>query len=261
MKYIDIHGHVNFEDYGHDCEEVIKRAREAQVGMITVGANTVTSRGAIELARTRADMWATVGLHPTDNDLSLADGLIDREIATFAREDKVVAIGECGLEYVNVSLEGIALQKEIFERHIALANEVGKPLMLHVRNPKSGGSAYRDAISILKAKAKVRANFHFFAGTLEDLKSILDIGDTVSFTGVITFTRDYDEIVRYVPLDCVMSETDCPFVAPVPYRGKRNEPAYVIEVVKAIARIRGEGEDVVARTLLGNAMDFFSLGE
>ena len=123
--------------------------------------------------------------------------------------------------------------------------------MLHVRNGKRegdstsiptstkiGSNAYRDALEILKKSAKVPFNFHFFAGSTEDMKNIIEVGGMVSFTGVLTFTHDYDELIKTAPINHIMSETDCPYVAPVPYRGKRNEPVFVIEVVKSIAKIR-----------------------
>lgn len=257
MKYIDIHGHINFPDYDSDRGEVIERARQAGVGMIAVGTDIESSRRAIVLAQNHEDIWVTVGIHPNDTDS--VDIHADMEILSkLANDKKVVTIGECGLDYFRSPAEVIPYQKKLFMEQIILANKVGKPLMLHVRNGKKV-NAYQEAIEILKENAKVGFNFHFFAGTVEDLKMILDIGGYVSFTGVLTFTRDYDELVKYVPLDSIMSETDCPFVAPAPHRGQRNEPAYVVETVKAIAGIRGEEEAVVAEKLVGNAVKFFNL--
>ena len=124
--------------------------------------------------------------------------------------------------------------------------------MLHIRN------AYEDALEILKAHSKVKGDTHFFAGDWATARKFLDFGFTLSFTGVLTFTHDYDEVVKNAPLDMLMSETDAPYVAPVPHRGKRNEPAYVVEVVRAIARIRGEDLDTVAAQLFSNARRVFS---
>ena len=135
--------------------------------------------------------------------------------------------------------------------------------MLHIRNPSPQGgsetSAYDDAIAIIKREAKVRGDVHFFAGDWNIAKQFLDLGFTLSFTGVLTFTHDYDEVVKNAPLDMLLSETDAPYVAPVPYRGKRNEPAYVVEVVKAIARIKGVSEEVVQEQLVANAKRVFSI--
>ena len=151
----------------------------------------------------------------------------------------------------------------MFRQQIELAIEVGKPLMLHMRNG-SGRSAYRDALAILatynsQLKTTQRGDFHFFAGSWEEAREILDAGFYLSFTGVLTFARTYDEVVKNAPLDRIMSETDSPYVAPVPYRGKRNEPLYVREVVKAIARIRSEDEEKVRVQLLKNAETFFTI--
>ena len=181
-----------------------------------------------------------------------------------ASHPKVVAIGECGLDYFRSVPETAEKQKEVFLAHIALANKVQKPLMCHVRSassktPSRDGNAYLDAYEILKVEAKTPANMHFFAGTWEEAKKFLDIGSTLSFTGVLTFARNYDEVVKHTPLERIMAETDCPFVAPAPYRGKRNESVYVQEVYKAIAHIRGEDEEKVREILVQNAKRVFKL--
>jgi len=270
FKYIDIHGHVNFPDFDADREVAIERAQKAGVAMITVGTDVATSTSALQLATSHEHMWAVVGIHPAEegNAENFKSGKLDADFETLerlAQHPKVVAIGECGLDYFHCKAEEIPAQKEIFERHIQLAVRVGKPLMLHVRNGKLAGStstignAYQDTLRMLKKFPEVRANFHFFAGSVGDLKDILAHGYSVSFTGVVTFTKDYDELLKVAPISQIMSETDCPFVPPVSYRGKRNEPVYVIETVKAIARIRGEDEVVVAEKLLENARKFFGL--
>ncbi len=258
MKYIDIHGHINSTEYDADREEAIARAKGAGVGIISVGTDLESSRKCVALAEAHDEMWATIGIHPTDTGPSAVfEHSAFRELA---KHPKVVAIGECGLDYMHSRPEDMDAQRELFKQHIALANEIGKPLMLHVRNAKSGiPNAYAEALEILRTHAKVRSNFHFFAGTLEDMNAALEIGCSVSFTGVLTFARSYDEFIKKVPLERIMSETDCPFVTPIPYRGKRNEPSYVIEVVKAIAKIRGEDEGKIADQLLANAKDFFAI--
>jgi len=286
ISYIDTHGHVNFPEYDADREETIARAQEAGVGIITVGTDIESSRSAVSLAENHENMWAIVGIHPTEivessESLVLSQDKNNSELGTrnfqlersdfqdlrrVALHPKVVAIGECGLDYFQADPADIPAQAEAFEEHIAIANEAGKPLMLHVRNGKkkgdaaaTGRDAYKDAIRILKKSARTPFNFHFFAGSVEDMREIFAQGGTVSFTGVITFTRDYDELIKTAPLEKIMSETDCPYVAPVPYRGKRSEPVHVIEVVKAIARIRGEDEEKVRVALLENARRFFEI--
>ncbi|MCX6718991.1 MAG: TatD family hydrolase, partial [Candidatus Taylorbacteria bacterium] len=176
----------------------------------------------------------------------------------FAVNSKVVAIGECGLDYYRPEEGSIAIQKKVFESLIDLAVEANKPLMLHLRNG-SGRSAYHEAYDILKNENGITGNLHFFAGNIEETKLFLDLGFSFSFTGVITFARDYDEVIRYLPMDRIMSETDCPYVAPKPYRGKKNEPAYVLEVVKALAGIRGESEEMVTKQIIKNAERVFNV--
>ena len=130
--------------------------------------------------------------------------------------------------------------------------------MLHIRN------AHLDVLNILKQKKvefgdKLRGDVHFFSGNIYEAQQYLDLGFTMSFTGVITFTKDYDEVIRYIPLDKIMSETDCPFVTPVPYRGQRNEPAFVQEIVKRIAEIKGEDFEIVKKAFSENAVRYFGL--
>ncbi|WKZ26227.1 MAG: TatD family hydrolase [Candidatus Paceibacterota bacterium] len=298
-QYIDIHAHVNFAAYDEDREAVIERALEAGVWMINVGTQKDTSKSAVELVeKYEKGVYAIVGIHPIHTDKSFHDekelGSSGKELApsevegfvsrgevldeNYYREllkhPKVLGIGECGLDYYRCTPESEKKQRESFSAQIALANEFKKPLMLHVRNPStgstnslqassgqagSGKSAYRDALEILKSEAKVSGNFHFFAGSWEEAKEILDAGFFLSFTGVITFARQYDEIIKNTPLDRIMTETDCPYVSPEPFRGKRNEPMHVREVVKKISEIKGEDFEKVRETLLQNALKFFAV--
>ncbi len=275
FEYIDIHSHVNFVAYDADRGEVLARAREAGVAMINVGTQLATSRKAIEIAEQNEGVRAIVGLHPVHTTKShhdikeLGEGgkeftsrgeIFDAEAyREMLKHPKVVGIGECGLDYYHLDEESI----QDFEAQIALANEANKPLMLHVRSNKESKerSAYKEALEILRAHAKVKGNFHFFAGSWDEAKMILDAGFQLSFTGVITFARDYDEVIRNTPLDMMMSETDSPYVSPAPFRGKRNEPANVREVVKKIAEIRGEDFEKVRAKLLENAGNFFAIKE
>jgi len=175
-----------------------------------------------------------------------------------AGHKKVVGIGECGLDYYRTEPESEKKQREVFLAQIALANEVNKPLMLHVRSGE-GRSAYRDALEILKREAKVGGNFHFLAGDVEEAREILDAGFNMSFTGVITFAKQYEELVKFVPLERMLSETDCPYVTPAPYRGKRNEPSFVTEVISKIAEIKGLNMEEVRNRIMQNARMFFGL--
>ena len=277
MKYFDAHTHVQFAAYDTDRAEAIERAQEASVGMNVVGTQIDTSRAAVAVAEQYEGVWATIGLHPVHTSKSyhdtkeLGEGgqeFTSRgEVFEFAayealgRNPKVIAIGECGLDYYRVDESTKAIQVDTFIQQIELANKLGKPLMLHIRNGAGEANAYLDALELIKMHAKVRGDVHFFAGDWEIAKKFLDIGFTLSFTGVLTFTNDYDEVVRNTPLDMILSETDAPYITPVPFRGKRNESAHIPYIVEAIARIRGEEVEVVRVQLLQNVRRAFSLGE
>ncbi|MEK7209277.1 MAG: TatD family hydrolase [Patescibacteria group bacterium] len=258
MTLIDIHAHLQFSQFAKDRSEVIARAKEAEIGVINVGTDLETSRQAIALAEANDEMWATVGIHPTDLPEPSQTENVFAELEKLARHKRVVAIGECGLEIregkFDVGSENGKRQIEIFERQIELAKLVKKPLMIHCRN------AYAELWSVLTAgNHSPPANLHFFAGDWPTAKKFLDLGCTLSFTGVITFANQYDEVIKKMPLEQIMAETDCPFVAPSPYRGQRNEPAYVTEVIKRIASLRRSSFETMANTVLTNARRQFAL--
>jgi TatD DNase family protein len=276
MSCIDIHTHVNLSAFRDDFDAVIRRAHAEGVWMVNVGTQIDTSRRAVELLDLYPEgVYAAVGLHPIhtspsfhDEDEVGKDGkaftsrgeVFDHDAyKRLALHPKVVAIGECGLDYYRDPTDDERRkQVEGFEAQIALANEVGKPLMLHLRSG-AGGNAYKDAYEILRHQAKVRGNAHFFAGSLEDAKLFWDMEYSTSFTGVITFTHDYDEVVKAAPAHLIHAETDAPYVAPKPYRGTRNEPRYVREVVARMAELRGVGEEEWKGRLMENAQALFSL--
>lgn len=274
MKYIDIHGHINFAVYDSDREDVIKRALDKEVAIIAVGTQFETSNSAVELSRKYENVYACIGLHPIHTSKSHHDvqefgqegkdftskgEVVDFErYISMANESKTVAIGECGLDYYHENDLNNEKQEKAFVSMIDLANSVRKPLMLHLRNG-FGRSAYKDAYSIIKDRALVKANLHFFAGDKSEAKPFLDLGYSFSFTGAITYGSNYIDIIKYLPLDRIMTETDCPYVSPVPNRGKRNEPVNVIDVVKKIAEIKGLEEEVTRVQVMNNAKSFFSL--
>lgn len=298
-KYIDIHSHVQFKAFDDDRDEVIRRALESDTWMINVGTQIDTSRKAVELVNQyERGVYAIIGLHPIHTGASYhdekelgptfakaSDGqgqaggftsrgeVFDKNIyREFLKNPKVVAIGECGLDYYRCDSESIAKQKKALIEQIELANEFNKPLMLHIRNnpkkihpaingtPQEGNpNAYFDALDLIKEHSKVKGDVHFFAGNWEEAKAFLDFGFTLSFTGVITFTEDYDQVIKNTPLDMIMTETDCPYVAPVPHRGKCNEPSYVKEVVKKIAEIKNLPEEEVAEAVVANAKRVFGI--
>jgi TatD DNase family protein len=254
-RYIDIHAHMQFSAYDADRAELLSRTKEQGVSVINVGTDLETSQAAILLAEEDEGLYATVALHPADGEQEFDRAAYE----ALAEHPKVVAIGECGLDYFHLSEDTARNQRELFIQHIEIANTLGKPLMLHIRSGKEGRSAYKDALDILREHAQVKGNVHFFAGSVEEAKEFIDLGFTISFTGVVTFTHDYDEVIRVVPLEMIMAETDCPFVTPAPYRGKRNEPLYVQEVYKVIARIKNLDEETVRQHILANAQRVFGV--
>ncbi len=277
-KYIDIHSHVNFKAFDEDRDEVIGRALKNDTWVINVGTQIDTSRKAVEIAHQYEEgVYAIIGLHPIHTGASyhdekeLGEGgkeftsrgeVFDKEkYIELCRDEKVIGIGECGLDYFRLEEESIEKQKKAFIEQIEVANEVGKPLMLHIRNNPEDKSrnAYSDALEILKQYSKVKGDVHFFAGSVDDAQGFLDFGFTLSFTGVITFASSYDEVIKMTPLDMIMSETDAPYVTPAPHRGKRNEPIYVSEVVKKIAQIKGLSEAEVAEAIIANAKRVFDI--
>lgn len=257
MRLFDAHCHLQDKRYDEDREATIARMKEAGVGGIVVGTDAPMSAGAISLAEAHDFLWATVGVHPTDNHTEIFD---IEKYTTFAEHPKVVAIGECGIDYYRFfDEEERQRQINLFEQQIILAQKVGKPLMIHGRPSKGSMDAYHDILVLLRAHPGVQGNIHFFVGDVDTAKQFLDLGFSFSFTGVLTFTNDYDAVVQYIPLENLLTETDSPYVAPVPYRGKRNEPIYVNEVVEKVAQLKGLLPEDVAAQVLTNAQKLFKL--
>jgi TatD DNase family protein len=278
-QYIDTHAHVNLSAFNDDRAAVLTRTRGAGVAHINIGTKQSTSKLAVEIADAHDDVWAIVGLHPiqtvpaSHDDEEVGEGAAfvskgevfnSEYYRTLAQSStKVVGIGECGFDYYHCDASTYEAQEAAFIAQVRLANELQLPLMIHTRDPKpgdtspTGRSAYEDVLTILRQHAVVPGNVHFYAGTYEQAKQFFAIGFTVSFTGVITFAKAYEEIVCAVPLDQMHAETDCPYVAPVPYRGQRCEPVYVMEVVKKIAAIKGLSEETVREQLSENAQQLY----
>ena len=261
VRYVDTHCHLQLGQYANDRKEIIARMQEEGIAAIVVGDDYKSSEEAVLLAEKYEHLFAVVGAHPDHIGQELFDETTFRELA---ENKKVVAIGECGLDYFRAADDETKnAQKELFKKHIALAVELDKPLMIHARPSKGTQDVYEDLIAILKREKtkypKLRGNIHFFAGTLEEAQEFFALGFTISFTAVITFARDYDAVIRAVPLANILSETDAPFVAPASRRGERNDPLAVIEVVEQIASIRGADLEAVRQALLSNAQRFFAL--
>lgn len=261
MKYIDIHSHLGFEDYGQDQVEVLKRMAEQEVGTITIGTSLADSIEAVKIAEANKNVWACIGVHPKEGrGTPVFD---EEEFEKLVVHPKVVAIGECGLDYFKLEsdIETIrANQRKVFIQQIEFAIKYDKPLMLHLRDGDKKREAYEDVFNILNNyRGKVRGNVHFFTANLEWAQKFIDLGFTISFIGLITYVRDFDKIIKNVPLEALHAETDAPFVAPVPHRGERNEPSYVTHVYAKIAEIRGEEPEKVRLQLLENAKKMFGV--
>ena len=279
MNYalFDIHAHLHDKAYDEDRDIIVKEMKDYGLGAITVGTDQEESKKAVELAMSNPHIYASVGLHPADN----LNEIFDEDFyTTLAANEKVVAIGECGLDYHyietffkrDVEAGKVAWnkdaeadrQQEIFEAQVELAVKLNKPLMLHGRPSKGSMDAYEDMLHILenakkKHGTKLRGNAHFFVGSIDIAERFVQIGFTMSFSGVITFTKDYDDVVRYLPLTMIQAETDSPYATPAPFRGKRNSPMYVQEVVAKIAVLRNEPFEEVRMQLLENTKRIFGI--
>lgn len=262
MKYFDAHCHIQFPQYEEDRGELIDAMNQAGIGGIVVGVDLASSKKALDLVQDAPTLFASVGLHP--NSAQEFDGI--EPFAELAVDPKIVAIGECGLDNFRPNDVETAkpLQREVFLAHVELAARTRKPLMIHTRPAKGTQDAYHDLIDILtEAKRKhgdaLTGNIHFFVGGVEDARKFVELDFTLSYTAVLTFARDYDEVVRFIPLSHLITETDSPYVAPAPTRGKRNDPRAIPAVVEAIAGIRGEDPEEVRVHILQNVERVFNL--
>ena len=278
MKLIDAHTHVHFAAFEKDYREAIQRALDVGVGMVTVGTQRDTSRQAVEVANEFRGVWAAVGLHPAHtfhpyhDPKELGDNIkLDNQGEDFdyeyykslALDPKVVAIGECGLDYFRIKNDEAGIknkQKDAFIQQIKLAQELNKALMIHCRPSKGTDDAYADLLAITSNfKPRTSNILHFYVGSLAMTKKFVEAGFYFTFGGVITFARDYDEAIKYIPLDRILLETDAPYVAPEPYRGKRNEPSYLIEIAKKLAELKGTSYEKVAEQTLKNSLRVFGI--
>ena len=265
---IDSHCHPQFSQYDKDREVMLGRAFDAGVSMICVGTDLETSKQGVELARQHDNIWASVGLHPND----ITDGFDVMAYHNILRNSGAIAIGEVGLDYYRTpEPEKQKKQKKVFEQFIDLAVGCNKPLIIHCRDSAKGtiGHVHQDVLSIVKSSSLYhdRDNkttsktgvMHSFTGTKENARKYLDLGFYLGFNGILTFARQYDEVVRYVPLENILLETDAPFLTPEPYRGQRNEPAYVVEVAKKVAELKNISIEKVIEQTTENCKKFFNL--
>ena len=259
---IDTHAHLDYEEFAADFEAVLQRARDAGIGRIlTIGTSVESSRRAVELSEQHPMVHAVIGVHPTTVD-ETPEGWT-ATLREFAANRRVAAIGETGLDYhrqpedVGSSDANKARQAAAFRQQLDLAVEAGLNVVIHQRD------AWTDTLDILREyTGKVRGVFHCFGGTPAQAAEIIALGHLVSFTGIVTFKNGAGvrETAASVPADRYMVETDCPYLAPVPYRGKRCEPAHTRETALVVAQTRGITLDELAAQTTATAEQFFRLG-
>jgi len=254
---IDSHCHLDMDDFAPDQAEVLGRATTAGVSaMITIGAGGPLEANdrAVALARTHPQVYATVGVHP--HEASVVSDAVLGTIQGLAREPKVVAIGETGLDY-HYDNSPRPQQRAAFARFIQLARTLTLPIVVHLRD------ADRDALEILRAErgSENGGVIHCFSGDAASARAYLDLDFHISFSGIVTFknAEALREAARIVPADRLMVETDAPFLAPEPYRGRRNEPALVVRTAAVLAAVRGETLETVAERTCANTRRLFHL--
>lgn len=273
---IDTHCHIHFPSYDVDRAEVLARMREKGIWGITIGTASGNSEAGIKFAEATEGIWCTVGLHPshtTSEHLDENEGAVhEREISqeTLVRlarsSKKVVAIGEAGLDWYRIHEEDAKhIQERVFRTHLAAAQELDVPVVIHCRD------ALTRLAEILQefqaSRFKIQGVVHSFTGTWEEAKPLIDLGMYIAVNGIATFPlrkgqdpeSAIDRTIERIPLERLLLETDAPYLAPAPYRGKRNEPSYVEEVAKHVAKVRGMGLEEVAEQTTKNAMELFHL--
>lgn len=261
MRLIDTHAHPQIGAYNEDRQQVVQQALDKEIGMIIVGTTITDSKAAVLLAEQYPDqpIWAAIGIHPTDEAIA---GVNPNDLAKLLPNKKIVAVGETGLDYFHVDdPEEQLLQSDLFELHILMAREMSLPLIIHCRDLKDKYLAYDNVLALLKKHNVTKFVMHCYSGDWVHAEQFLALGGYLSFTGIITFPKSemMQEVATKAPLDRIMVETDSPFLAPEPYRGKRNEPAYVGQVAAKLAELRGMHMEDIARATTANATTFFNL--
>lgn len=250
----DTHAHYDDEAFDADREALLAAMPEKNVGLIVnPGCTVETSRQAVALAEQFSYVYAAVGIHPENcGDFTDEDIAVLRQLA---QHDKVVAIGEIGLDYYWEENPPRDWQQMVLRKQMALAEELKLPVIIHDRD------AHADTLAIVKEFPQVRGVFHCYSGSVEDARTLLKMGWMLSFNGAITFknARKAPEVIAEVPMECIMIETDSPYLTPVPYRGKRNDSGYVHLVAEKIAEIKGMTAQEVEEITFENGKRFFGI--
>ncbi|OHW61448.1 putative deoxyribonuclease YcfH [Andreesenia angusta] len=252
-KLIDSHAHLDGSQFDEDRDELIAKLSEAGVEMvINPGANMESSREIVELVKAHSIVYGAVGVHPHDT-VDMVDSDIE-ELRTLARREKIVAIGEIGLDYY-YDHSPREVQKQRFREQIALAKELDLPIIVHERD------AAQDVFDIISSEAdgKLRGVIHCYSGSAEMAREYIKLGFYISFAGPVTFknAKKPKEVAAEIPLEHLLVETDSPYMAPVPYRGKRNDPSYVRYIAETIAELKGISYEQVAEQTNRNAKQLF----
>ncbi len=275
IKYFDIHSHLHsgFFEEKENIKIIIEKMLDRKIWTISIGVNFEDSKKSSELAEKNKNIFCSIGIHPEYSDKENWDEVKFQKL--FDKNKKVVCIGECGLDYfwLNKDLKSqkinqedflnkIKKQKEIFEKQIDFSVKNNIPLMLHIRSFENA-DAYYDAFEILdkkqiEHKGKIKADFHFFTEGPKVVKEIVERNFMISIPGVVTFAN-LDDSIKEIPLENLMVETDSPYAAPVPYRGKVNNPLYLSEIIKKIADIKNISEESLRKKTVDNALEFFKI--
>jgi TatD DNase family protein len=263
-NFYDTHAHLDYKDFADDFGAVLERAHAAGIArLICIGTDLESSLRAIQLAEAHESIYAVAGWHP--NDAMQAPEDIGPALCELARHPKVVALGETGLDYYRLpSTKGGTpaedepvkrRQAAIFQQHLEAAAETGLNCVIHQR-----GDCFADTLAVMQPFTdRVRGQFHCFSGTVAEMDRVLAMNSVVSFTGIATFKNGQNvrDAIAAVPAGKFMLETDCPFLAPVPYRGKRCEPAHVKEIAETVAQVRGCSLEELSLTTCRTAHGFF----
>ncbi len=257
MTLIDSHAHIDDQRFASDREQVIQRALEAGIKqLINVGSNLETSKQSVALAEKYPFIYAAAGVHPHDAKNLPSNYL--KILEEILQKPKVVAVGEIGLDYY-YELSPRDVQQEVFIEQLNLAKELGKPVIIHLRD------AYGDFLDIMRKERlePIKGVMHCFSGSWEVAEECMQLGFYISFAGPITFdnAKRLREVAKRVPLEKILVETDCPYLTPVPHRGKRNEPAYVRYVAEQIAEIKGLSVEEISRQTVLNTRKLFGISE